>query len=55
MTEKNSQTGKNNILTHSKIKIIEENTQKNQQFKSKSEALRKNLLRRKDNESLDKV
>ncbi len=55
MTEENSQTSKNNISTNSKIEIVKTKTKKNQQFKSRSEALRKNLLRRKDNESLDKT
>ena len=55
MTEKNSQTSKNNILTSSKTGIVQAKTKKNQQFRSRSEALRKNLLRRKDNESPEKI
>lgn len=55
MTEENSQNGKNSILANSKIEIVKAKTKKNQQFKNRSEALRKNLLRRKDSESLDKA
>ncbi len=55
MTEENSQTSKNNVLTNSKTGLVKAKTKKNQQFKSRSEALRKNLLRRKDNESPEKI